>query len=396
MAEIFHIYASQGRDNYVEMELPASDYEMLDMMERLRLEPGKLPYVEVLKIHETYDYLDRCIHEQPDVYQLNALARKLSEFVDARIMAAFEGLVGKDLQRGAAPIKLSRLVDFAYDADCCVVIEGAATDFQLGKFLVENNFIEEVRSLPDSARALLDFGKIGRGHREEGDGVYTGLGYVEQQSELHLVSRTMDFQPRKPAYNILLNMAAMPLAGGRLQKEDMLQLRLPAPEGQIREAKEKLGKQEWKDVAASIVDSSIPSLNHTMYFDGEIPLILELSQHLTELDARGELPKYKAILAANNCQDLSRMISLSGTVDEHFFEPQISSPEDVARDELKVVICDKDAETLMPYIDLHSYGLALLERDRAVITKYGLIERACSEQTQTIEQLPGQGGMEMM
>ena len=42
MAEIFHIYASHGRDNYVELDLPASDHEMLDMMERLWLEPGKL------------------------------------------------------------------------------------------------------------------------------------------------------------------------------------------------------------------------------------------------------------------------------------------------------------------------------------------------------------------
>ncbi len=75
MAEIFHIYASHGRDNYVELDLPASDHEMLDMMERLRLEPGKLPYVEVLKIREEYGCLDKCIHEQPDIYQLNALAR---------------------------------------------------------------------------------------------------------------------------------------------------------------------------------------------------------------------------------------------------------------------------------------------------------------------------------
>ena len=48
MAEIFHVYASHGRHNYVELDLPASDYEMLDMMERLRLEPDQLPYLEVL------------------------------------------------------------------------------------------------------------------------------------------------------------------------------------------------------------------------------------------------------------------------------------------------------------------------------------------------------------
>ena len=393
MAEIFHIYASHGRDNYVELDLPASDHEMLDMMERLRLEPGKLLYVEVLKIHETYDYLDKCIREQPDIYQLNALARKLSEFTSVQEMAAFEGLVGMEIGKSAVTIELPRLIDFAHSTDCCVVAADAMTDFQLGKFLVENGFIEDTNGLTEAALALLDYGKIGREHRERENSVYTSFGYVERQSEIHCVSKTMDFLPGKPPYTILVNMAALPLAGGG-RKPEVIQLRLPAPEEQLRETLEKLGKPDWKDVAVSIQDCALPCLNHEMYFNGETPQILELSHRLSELDAKGRLTRYKAILAAEDCSDLSRMISLAGMVDEYFFESKVSSPEDMARDELKVVIGDKDAETLMPYIDLHSYGRALLERDHAAITGYGLVERENREQA--MEQQPGQGGMDMI
>ena len=393
MAEIFHIYASHGRDNYVELDLPASDHEMLDMMERLRLEPGKLPYVEVLKIREEYGCLDKCIHEQPDIYQLNALARKLSEFMGTQEMAAFEGLIGMEIEKRAVTTGLPTLIDYAHSTDCCVVAADAMTDFQLGKFLVENGFIEDANGLPDSALALLDYGKIGREHRERENGVYTSFGYVERQSEIHCVSKTMDFLPGKPPYTILVNMAALPLAGdGR--KPEVIQLRLPAPEEQLRETLEKLGKPDWKDVAVSIQDCALPCLNHEMYFNGETPQILELSHRLSELDAKGRLTRYKAILAAEDCSDLSRMISLAGMVDEYFFESKVSSPEDMARDELKVVIGDKDAETLMPYIDLHSYGRALLERDHATITGYGLVERENREQA--MEQQPGQGGMDMI
>ena len=137
MADIFHIYASQGRNNYAELDLPASDYEMLDLMERLRLEPGQLPYVEVLKVREQYDYLEKCIHELPDIYQLNALAKKLSEFTSTQDMAAFEGMVGKEIQKNSFPIPLPRLIDFAYSMEGCVLADGAMTDFQLGKFMVE-------------------------------------------------------------------------------------------------------------------------------------------------------------------------------------------------------------------------------------------------------------------
>lgn len=396
MSKVFRIYASQGRDNYAELDLPASDYEMLDLMERLRLEPGKPPYVEILEYLETFDYLERCLPGQPNIYQLNVLARKLSEFSGTQDMAAFEGLVGMEMQKGSASIELTRLIDFAHSTDRCVIAENAMTDFQLGKFLVENEFIEEANGLSDSALALLDYGKIGREHREEGGGVYTGFGYVEQASEIYCVSKAMDFQPRKPEYAILVNMAAMPLTGGRIQKEDMVQLRLPASEGEMQAALEKLGRKERNDVAASVWDSPLPWLNHTMYFEEELPQILELSTRLSELDGQGQLTKYKAILAANNCEDLSRALSLAGTVDEHLFEPKAGSPEDVAREELEVVICEKDAETLMPYIDLQGYGRALLERDHAVITEYGLVERSGGEQTQDMEQQPGPGGMEMM
>ena len=396
MSKVFRVYASQGRDNYVELDLPASDYEMLDLMERLRLEPGKPPYVEILEYQETFDYLERCLSGQPNIYQLNVLARKLSEFSGTQDMAAFEGLVGMEMQKGSASIELTRLIDFAHSTDRCVIAENAMTDFQLGKFLVENEFIEEANGLSDSALALLDYGKIGREHREEGGGVYTGFGYVEQASEIYCVSKAMDFQPRKPEYAILVNMAAMPLTGGRIQKEDMVQLRLPASEGEVQAALEKLGRKDWDDVAASVWDSPLPWLNHTMYFEGELPQILELSTRLSELDGQGQLTKYKAILAANNCEDLSRALSLAGTVDEHLFELKTSSPEDVAREELEVVICEKDAETLMPYIDLQGYGRALLERDQAVITGYGLVEQKNREQTQDMEEQPGLGGMEMV
>ena len=210
------------------------------------------------------------------------------------------------------------------------------------------------------------------------------------------VSETMDFQPRKPPYTVLVNMAAIPLAGGRIQKEDLLQLRLPTPEPQMREALEKLERQDWKDVAVSIVDSPIPGLNHTMHFDGEMPLILELSQRLTELDGRGELPKFKAILAANDCQDLPKMLSLAAEVDEYFFEPQVNGPEDVARGELNVILCGSDMEALLPYIDLEGYGRALLKRDQAMVTSYGLVERSTTQQILEENQVPGRGGMEMV
>ena len=396
MDKVFRVYASQGGDNYVELDLPASDYEMLDLMERLRLEPGKPPYVEILEYLETFDYLERCLPGQPNIYQLNVLARKLSEFSGTQDMAAFEGLVGMEMQKGSVSIELTRLIDFAHSTDRCVIAESAMTDFQLGKFLVENEFIEEANGLSDSALALLDYGKIGREHREEGGGVYTGFGYVEQASEIYCVSKAIDFQPRKPDYTILVNMEAIPLMITPGRQEDMVQLRLPASEEQMRAALEKLGRRDWNDIILSVCDSPIPCLKDMMCSHGEVLQLLELAECLQILDAAGEMPKYKAILETEECQNVSLMLSLAGIVDKYLFNPQVSSPADVAWEKLKVLIGDEDAKTFMPYIDLQRCGRVLMERDHAVITEYGMVEWAGREQMQDMEEQPGPGGMEMM
>lgn len=388
MGKIFRIYAFQGPDNYAELDLPASDYEMLDLMEQLRLEPGQAPHLEILKCSEEFDYLRECIHDQPDVYQLNALARKLSEFTSAYDMAAFEGLVGKEMEKGAVPIDLPKLIDFAYSTDCCHVAVDAVTDLQLGKFLVDNEFVEEANGLPESALALLDYGKIGREHREQEGGAYTGFGYVEQHSEVRRVSETMDFQPHKPAYMALL--CIMARSTGRT-----VHLELPVSDSQMRNTLEKLAETDWNNIEASVRDSPIPRWKNVLYYGGEIPQINKLAQYLRELDRQGQLPKYKAILETNGCEGLAQMIAFAGKVDEYILEPRTSSPEDLAREELRVVISSPDAKTLLPHVDLAGYGHALLERYQSVITRYGMLARNEDQQVQDMEQGSAPGGMVM-
>lgn len=385
MSEIFHVYASQGPHNYVEMDLPASDYEMLDLMDRLRLEPGQPPYVEILKFREGYDYLEKCIPELPDIYQLNALAKKLAEFTSVQDMASFEGLVGKEIEKGAAPVELPRLIDFAHSADCCHVVGDAATDYELGRFLAGNGFVPEAEDLSETAFELLDFGKIGKEHRESEGGIFTGFGYVEQHDEVHHVSEAMDFQPRSPAYTILLNMAPPPFVR-KAGPEDTVQMRLPAPEGQMLEALKKMGASDWKYVDSSIQDCAIPQLINEFYMNGEAPQIAELAQCLSQLDARGELPKYKALLAAMDCKDIGQAVTLAGTVDEYLFNPRTSCPEDVAMSKLRMMVGNDEAAGFAQYVNLHDFGLSLLERDHAVITGYGLIERQDGQPIQAMEQ----------
>ena len=393
MHDVCRVYVANSENSFMELDLPATDYEMLDMMERLHLEDGKLPYLEVLKFREECDYLERCVHEQPDIYQLNALARKLSEFTSVQEMAAFEGLVGKEIGNRAVTIELPRLIDFAYSTDCCHVAEDAMTDFQLGKFLVENDFIEEANNLPDSMLALLDYGKIGREHREQEGGVYTGFGYVEQHTDVRHISENMDYQPRKPAYTILLNVLPMPLDLD--QRQDPIPIELPASSEQLQETLEKAGCASWSNVMAGILDCPIPAWNHRIFMDDEVPQVIQLAEKLRQLDTEGKLTKYKAILAATDCQEVADAVALAETVDEYTLLPDIRTLEEAAADDLRISIDSTTMERLQPYIDLRGYGVAMLEFHNAKLTSYGRMDRA-GEPIQLVRDEPQQGGMEMM
>lgn len=106
MDKVFHIRtfnSPNGACQEVELDLPATDYELLDAMEQLRLEDGKHPYLEFHAVEE-YDYLNERIQET-DIFPLNALAKRLAE-LDTRGMAVFEGLVCMDIQKGVETIPI--------------------------------------------------------------------------------------------------------------------------------------------------------------------------------------------------------------------------------------------------------------------------------------------------
>ena len=55
MAKIFSVELSDGKNNFMELDLPATDYQLLDMKDRLHLAPGELPEWEICQ-HHGFEY----------------------------------------------------------------------------------------------------------------------------------------------------------------------------------------------------------------------------------------------------------------------------------------------------------------------------------------------------
>lgn len=157
--KIISIYmGNPDNSNHAELELPATPWEMVDAMDRLRLSEGQEPYWQVEDMGR-YEFLAPHL-DGYDLYQFNALAEKLRTFGDVDAVA-FEGLVQMELnklyQNNGGDLTLRRVLDLAYSVDCCHVVPGITDDAALGQFYVENDFLPDLATVPDSVLEMLDY-----------------------------------------------------------------------------------------------------------------------------------------------------------------------------------------------------------------------------------------------
>lgn len=393
MRSVFQVYAAakdaaDGRSTT--LCLPATPYELLDVLDRTRVKNTGELYVQIedyLRFPQLAPVLDGPYNF--DLCELNALAQKLSELDECQSIA-FEGLVKMEVEK-QEPFGISRLIDLAYSTDCCHVAADVGDDAALGRFYAENGFVPEVDSLSDELFELLNFEKIGRECRTGEGGVFTSGCYVVQHTELVEAYKDMDVTIKTPEYAVLLEISKGHFNDPDYDNDKTVLLPLPAEPAAMDAALTAVGAWDWREAGFRCLDCRVPVLISHIDGDDNIAHINRLAQKLQAMDGK-ELAKLKAALEAT--QDLSVLgaTHIAGTLDEYLFSPQYATPEDMARDFLESSVGSGSMETLLPYVNLYAYGQALIQEQECSLTEYGLISREDGQSLKPMEQ----GGMEMM
>lgn len=389
MHSIFLVYitAKDALDcRSVTLPLPATPYELLDILDRTRVKDMRELYLTI----EEYCRFPKpapFLHGTTDLYQLNVLAQKLSELDDQQSVS-FEGLVEMEIEK-REPFGIPRLIDLAYSADCCHVVTEVRDDTALGRFYTENGFIPKVDDLSDELFELLDFQKIGQECRINENGVFTSGGYVVQHTELTEMYKDMDLTLKTPDYAILLKVSLGHEPDHN--SNNAVQLKLPAEPMELDAALESIGAHDWKAVNIICMDCRVPALIPNIDGDDNIAHINRLAQKLQAMNGK-DLGKLKAVLEATENFSILGVTHAIDTLDEYLFKPQYASPEDMAREFLKRSMGEAAISTLLPYIDLCAYGRALVQEQECALTEYGFISRKDGQSLKPMKQR----GMEMM
>ncbi len=395
MNKVFH---ARARANGAEvlLDLPVSPYEMLDALDRLRLQdPGGVK----LRIDEyrRFRFLGPFLTGENPLLELNALAERLSELEGCQ-ETALAGLLEMEIQGKKNPLELPNLINLAYSTKSCQVIGEALNDFQLGRFCAENGIVPDVEKLSARVFEMLDFEQIGRDHRREKGGVLVERndshpgGYVERYLELAEVYKTLDLTLREPDYAMLLDVSKKANVSPGCGSGKSVLLKLPATPEALDAALDSLGIYDWQEAVWSCRDCRAPSLTDLVSNRYACGFLNRLAQTLADMSPE-ELTMYKALLETSDCKNLFSARTLAEQLPSYIFSPQFTSPVSLAEEELAVILGGPEAEMIRKYLDLPSYGKALIEKRSGALTSYGLIERKDGQPVQAPQNARQEGGM---
>lgn len=385
--KIFKVYLAKddvpNSEASATLELPASPWEVQDALDKVRLQEDEELYLEIENYHDFICLMPHFSDMDISLNELNDLAGRLAVLDDVQQLM-FNGLFHlkvrerKEQDSGILTMQDCRDLAVSAGADCCHVVLDAITDEQLGRFYAENDFVRETEGLPDHVFELLNFAKIGKQMREAEGGVFAqnGLigtkGYIVQREELQTAPPCPKALPPKPDYLFRLKLGLHPDFGGDRQTT----LTLPATEAELAAAQVELGTQYWENTVVLDYDGIIP---HAADF-ADLPVELETFNEFAKVVRdtpypEKQIPKLKALLSYFEVQDLETAMYLATHPEEYILTPALSSPTEVAIDQLHFMMDEHSAELLLGHVNLYSYGNAVIQDDHATLTPYGLLHR---------------------
>ena len=379
--KIFQVYLAKAdvpnNDAYATLDLPASPWEVVDALDKVRLNEGEQLYMEI-EDYDAFEYLSPHLDGLDiSLNELNDLAALLSALDEVQEVA-FEGLFSIEVQRkvnaNGGVITLQDLRDLAVSAktDCYHVVD-AADDAQLGRFYAENEFIPELDGVSNEVFEMLDFAGIGRMMRCSENGVFVGSLYVLRDGELTTAPPVQKALPGKPGYLFRLTLGLHPDIGDART----VTLDLPAAEAELLDAQEQLGTLNWENTVVLNYDGILPNAAFFADLPTELEAFNEFAKAVQDIPfPEKQLPKLKALLKQFEVQDIETAMGLTEHLDDYVLTPEISSPQETAIDQLHFMTDDHSAELLLSHVNLYAYGCDLIREDNAVLSPYGLLHRA--------------------
>ena len=373
---------NQFSDGYLyrSLELPAQEHEIRDALQQLRQRSADILPDQIAIYNSRYiPQLEDKRFDSPTIDELNFFAKRLAA-MDENDMAIMQALCSRYIKDDDELVSIKDLINMTYGLDSVSVLSNVTNDEQLADFVIENEMQDDVASVPESARYLLDKAKIGKLQREMDGGVYSGKLYVcTDHFEMPKVydGKTLPESTHEPWFAFKLQVAQAPQSDEPFA-EPTEWITLPMTEKAMKEVAKRLNASSLKELVYYEFESSVPQIttdDFTQMLD--IEKLNALAFTMAEMSPDEQIT-FKAALEAERKHgiNLDDILNISNNLHRYEMNTNCEGASDFFKQYLLTHMDTKFDDRWLDPLVYRREGSRLLEKLGATVTDYGIISSA--------------------
>lgn len=315
MAIRISIYALDTDDERIaDVTLPANKNTMIDAMDKAKIF-GET-FAHIMDCEEFPELENIEFIEPPTLDELNFLAKRLEEIsadkTDITPIIAYRALLRKPLDT------IKEAINRTYDLET-VPVYPCKDLAEYGEIVLDNEFLEELKDVPDEVYNLLDAEKVGRAMMEREGGVFIDGYYAIADSYEPALVYDEELPEPQEDWVFSLEVAGIPERAEDFHKMKTEILTLPADEQYMQDIAEAIGERHIDECVSMKFESAISQINNDVWSMEEIYLLNDVARGYTEL-SREDAAKFKAALESEQPQSLDRIEYIMKYLDNFEFD----------------------------------------------------------------------------
>ena len=365
---------------YASLDMPASENEIKDALQRARLSDATT-YREY-RIYNC-DHFPMLSDNQLDtttLEELNFLARRLDSLdeTERKVLKAITPRVLKGMQEGNL-VSVKDLINLTYGLDKVSVAENVHDFVELGELAIESEALKWIENVPEEEREFLDRYRIGRQvHDIDGGAFVEGI---------YVVASEYRFQEIYDGEELPVEGISIPLreTAFRLElvkeptneTEDVVEtnnwLGLPIDKEEANERAKDYDHERIEDCVYLGFESSVPQIDSSHFGDmHDFDKLNCLAEMMLQMSPSDQV-KFKAVLSAEEPQKIEEILDVARNLDRYEIATQIEYPYQFFK---SYMVRHMDATLDARWLDTvfsRREGEELLKRLGAKQTPYGIV-----------------------
>lgn len=368
MAIMISIYALDTDDERIaDVTLPANKNTIIDAMDKAKIFGETFSHIMECKDFPELENIE--FIEPPTLDELNFLAKRLEEISadkeDITPIIAYRALLRKPMDT------IGEAINRTYNL-YTVPVYPCKDLAEYGEIVLDNEFLEELKDVPDEVYDLFDHEKVGRVMAEREGGVFIdGYYAIADSYEPALVyDEELPEQPEEWVFR--LEVAGIPERAEDFQKMKTEILTLPADEEYMQDIAESLGERTIEDCNSMKFESAIPQINNDTWSMEEIYLLNDIARDFIEL-SREDAAKFKAVLQNENWNSLDEAENILKNLGGYDFDLSVTDASDFGRKYLSEMLPPDFDRSLLEGVNAAELARNVLRANGGVLTSYGAV-----------------------